>query len=69
MAILDWLKSHPEFTTLVIYPVVIAGLSLIKHKFEAKWPRLTAILMASGPDLRALLAALKLPAPPQVPPP
>ena len=42
---------------------------LVQHKLAQRWPRFTAVLMASGPDLRAIAAALKLPAPPAEPPP
>lgn len=65
-AFLAIFAEHPALLPLVVWPLVTAGANLAQTAIRARWPRLAALLAASGLDLVAASRALAK-APPEPP--
>lgn len=57
-SLLDLLSAHPALLPLVVWPVLTAAANLAQGALRARWPRLAALLSASGLDLGAAVRAL-----------
>lgn len=57
-SIVDLFAAYPALLPLVVWPILTAAANLAQGAIRARWPRLAAVLAASGLDLGAAVKAL-----------